>query len=99
MSHDFKQLPVGVELGAPTGPVARQTSPVACEAGIVAIDGVASDFSRHGTRCTAQMMGDNSDRVSRFHHHDNGSVFSRKMAIAVVHGNTVPDGSRVALGH
>lgn len=44
-------------------------------------------------------MGNSSDRVSRFYHHDSGSGFSRKMAIVVVHGNTVPDGARVALGH
>jgi len=37
--------------------------------------------------------------VSRSHHHDGSSVFSSEMAVAVGHGNTVPDGLRVALGH
>lgn len=51
MDNDFKQLPVGVQFGAPTGPMARQMSPVACEAGIVAISGerfLATRYSVHG---------------------------------------------------
>ena len=51
MDHDFEQLPGGVQLEAPTWPVTRQAGPVACEAGIVALDGVdcmASKFPRHG---------------------------------------------------
>lgn len=60
---------------------------------------MAGDFLRHGARCTAQVSGDGPDRMSGSHHHDGGSVFSREVAIAVSHSNTVPDGSRVALGH
>lgn len=82
--------------------MSRQMSPVACQAGIVALDGidrVASDFSRHGARYTAQMSSDGPDRMTGSHHYDGSSVFNREVAIAVSHGNTVPDGSRVALGH
>ena len=98
MNHDFKKLPVVVQLGAPTGPMTCQASSVACEAGIVAIDGVASDFSRHSTRCAVQMIVDSSDIMSSSHHYDGGSIFSKKIAIAVVQSGTVPEGARVALG-
>ena len=37
------------------------------------------------------MTGNGSDRVSRSHHHDGGSVFSSEMAVTMGHGNTVPD--------
>ena len=102
MDHYLEELPVGMQLGALAWPMSRQTSPIARQAGIVALDGVdrmASNFSRHGARRTTQVSGNGPDRMRGSHHHDGGPVFSRKMAIAVVHGNTVPDGSRVALGH
>jgi hypothetical protein len=37
--------------------------------------------------------------VGGSHHHDGGSVFSSEVAIAMRHGNTIPDESGVALGH
>lgn len=91
-----------MQLGAATRPVTRQAGSIACQAGIVAldeIDRVASELPRHSTWCPAQMSGDGPDRVRGSHHHDGGSVFSSEMAIAVGHGNTVPDGLRLALGH
>ncbi|MGP9655588.1 hypothetical protein [Halomonas sp. AOP35-4E-18] len=60
---------------------------------------MASEFPRYGTRRTAQVGGNGPDRVRGSHHHDGGSVFSSEMAVAVGHGNTVPGGLGVALGH
>ncbi len=91
MSHHLKQLPARLQLRALTCPVARQVGPVANEAGIVALDGVdrmAIDFLRHGTRCTVQMIGESSNRVSHSHH-DGSSVLSSEMVVAMSHGNTV----------
>ena len=102
VDHHLEELSVWVQLGTLSWPMSRQTSPIARETGIVAlhrVDRMASNFSRHGARRTTQVIGNGPDRMRGSHHHDGGPVFSRKMAIAVVHGNTVPDGSRVALGH
>ncbi len=94
VDHHLEELPVRVQLGTLARSMTRQAGPVARQTGIEAFEGVnrvVGELSRYSTGCTAQVSGS--------HHHDSGSIFSSEMALAVSHGNTVPDGLRVALGH
>lgn len=62
------RIPRQEQLGPLTWPVARQTSPVARQAGIVVLH-------RAGSRDTVLVMGGGSDQVSFSRHHDVGPVF------------------------